>query len=291
MLLISLRRPVSGTMVSELDNGLTSGQVRLQAPLNDIFLGPGLESLWQITLPSGYTPVITNGVLDVQERNDAVYETSALESALAFEAGVVLEMRAAINPGSQFVNLGFMSSTTRAGEWAYFSTRGTGDTVFPIIYTSVRGSDLNMVNVPTNISLGEMHDFKIVLSPGLIEFWVDGVAGRHAHGCRHDAAPARPRCTSPPGRPRRCPSTGSGSRPYNASIGTFDVRGKRRRHRRRRLDEPRVDGQRAGGRDRVHRDPQRRDGDPRHHVVDLDGPGRDGHREPARPLPPVSGRP
>ncbi len=166
---------LANTMVSEQDNTATGGQVRLLSPLNDVFGDPVLGPGWQITEPTGgYTPVITDGILDVQERDDTNYQTSAIESGQTFSGNVVLEMRAAIYAGSQFVNIGFTSSTATAGQWAYFSTRGTGNGIFPVIYTSVRDSSMSMVNVPTNVSLGEMHDFRIVWSGSTLEFWVDG---------------------------------------------------------------------------------------------------------------------
>ena len=68
--------------------------------------------MWQITRPSlGYTPVIADGVMDVQERDDEVYDRSALETVATWTTDAACEMRAIINTGSAFVSIGFFNST------------------------------------------------------------------------------------------------------------------------------------------------------------------------------------
>ena len=119
--------------------------------------------------------MITDGILDGQERDDEVYLTSAMQMIATYDAGVACEMRAMIQPGSAFSSLGFFSSTYQLDQWAYFSTRGTGDDPVPVISTSVRGSNSAIIDVPTSITLNEWHDFKVVWLPGSVEFYVDGV--------------------------------------------------------------------------------------------------------------------
>ncbi|RKZ09567.1 hypothetical protein DRQ50_15000, partial [bacterium] len=166
---------LSGLMISEYDNSITGGQMRLQAPQSDLFLVPTLDPMWQITKPSGgFTPVISNGILDGQERDDATYETSAMEMITTYGEGVVCETRAMIQPGSAFSSIGFMSSSSSLNQWAFFSTRGTGDDPVPVIHTSVRGSDSTIDDVPTTVTLDEWHDFKVIWLPGTVEFYVDG---------------------------------------------------------------------------------------------------------------------
>ena len=142
-----------GTTVSEVDNSATGGQVRLAAALADVFFASALDSQWVITQPwGGFEPVIENGILDLQERDDDIYEASAMESQAAFTAGVVYEMRAAIFPGSAFVNLGLISSTAAPDQWIYFSTRGTGDGLVPTIMTSTKTATTGATSVPTTVS-------------------------------------------------------------------------------------------------------------------------------------------
>ena len=165
-----------GTMITETDNGEESGQLRLVAPLNDLFLAPELDPMWLVTLPAaGFTPVIEGGVLDAQERDDSNFELSGLESQAAFSGGATCEMRAMINPGSAYSHLGFFSSTTTLEQWLYFSTRGTGDELVPVINTSVRTGTSGTISVPTSVTLGEWHVFKIVWAADVAEFFVDGV--------------------------------------------------------------------------------------------------------------------
>ncbi len=167
---------LAGAMVAETDNGAAGGQLRLAAPLGDLFLAATLDSLWHITYPtSGFTPVIEDGVLDVQERNDANYQASGLETWATFENGVVCEVRAMFLPGSAFVNLGFTSTTTSVGQWMFFSTRGTGNQQVPVIKTSLRSAAGSSVDVPTSTTFGEWHVFRIVWVGSTVTYYVDDV--------------------------------------------------------------------------------------------------------------------
>ncbi len=166
----------SGTGIGEGDAQSASGHLRLLPALNDLFLAPDLSAIWHATRPSGgFDPIITDGVLDVQERDDDVYAGSAIESWTGFDPEVVLDTRTAIYPGSAFVNVGLMDETASPSQWAYFSTRGSGDGPIPTLYTSVRGADGQMENIPTTVTLGQWHDFKIVWAGDTVEFHVDGV--------------------------------------------------------------------------------------------------------------------
>ncbi len=164
----------TGVTVSETDFGPANGQLRLDSPLDDIFLAPPLAAQWRITRPtSGFVPVIANGTLDVQERNNTVYDLSSIESNATFAAGAVFEARAKITPGSQFVYLGFTSSTTATGQWAYFGTRGSGNTQVPVIKTSARGVVGGTVDVPTSATIGEWHVYRVVWTPTTVAFYID----------------------------------------------------------------------------------------------------------------------
>ncbi|RKZ18947.1 hypothetical protein DRQ50_03070, partial [bacterium] len=166
----------TGTMVSEADSSATAGAVRLLAPVSDLFLEPDLSPIWQISRPAGgYAPVIQNGIMDVQERDDEIYEMSAIQTIATFNAGVIFEGRAKFMPGSAFVSIGFFDDTANPDQWAYFSTRGSGDTAFPVIYTSVRDDSGIMVNQPTIVTMEEWHDFKIVWQADSLDFYVDDV--------------------------------------------------------------------------------------------------------------------
>ena len=101
-----------GTTVSKTDNGASGGQVRFASSFEDMFLASMLHSQWIITRPLGsYTPVIEDGLLDLQERDDDNFELSSMESQATYEAGIVCEMRAAFYPGSAIVHLGLFDST------------------------------------------------------------------------------------------------------------------------------------------------------------------------------------
>ncbi len=164
-----------GTAVGELDSGAAAGRLHLAAPLADLFLASSLDPLWHVTRPAGgFAPVLAGGILDVQERDDDTYATSALESWATHGAGVVCEVRALVQPGSAFVNLGFTSSTAANDQWAYFSTRGTGNGPVPILKTSVRGATGGTVDVPIAATFGAWHVFRIEWSAGAVAFYVDG---------------------------------------------------------------------------------------------------------------------
>ena len=164
-----------GTAVSEADHAPTAGQVRLQAEFEDLFRAPTLGPLWQVTRPlSGHALTITDGVLDVQEHVGPTPDTSALETVATFAPGAIAELRVLINPGSAFSSVGFVSDSRTPSQWAYFSTRGSGDGQVPVIYTSVRDSSGQTVNLPTNIALGQWHDLRIEWLPDGVAFHADG---------------------------------------------------------------------------------------------------------------------
>ncbi|HOX26089.1 MAG TPA: Ig-like domain-containing protein [Candidatus Krumholzibacteria bacterium] len=164
-----------GAGVSEVDSTATGGQLRLAARFSDLFLAPTLDPQWHVTRPSaGFAPLIAGGILDVQERDDDTYLTSALETWATWDAGVVCEVRAMVLPGSAFVNLGFTSSTSETGQWAFFSTRGTGNQQVPVIKASVRAEAGGTVDVPTSATFGEWHVFRIEWMPSRLSFFVDG---------------------------------------------------------------------------------------------------------------------
>jgi hypothetical protein len=168
---------LTGTMVTEVDNGANSGQFRLAAPLNDLFLSPTLGSQWVTTQPAGgYTPSIVDGVLDVQEQDSGTFPTSALHTVAQYSAGVTLEFRAFFETGSAFTTGGLVNNSAVPTQWIWFTTANTGGSAgSAILYASVRTS-AGSTNIETSVTFGEWHEFKIVWTPGAAEFWVDGVS-------------------------------------------------------------------------------------------------------------------
>ena len=164
----------SGVAVSEADSSAGGGQLRLQAEASDLFLSPTLDSAWVVTR-GGSQPVISNGVLEGQIYAAGTPVTSAMEMTTTYGDGTACETRALIQPGSNFSSIGFFSSTGTSVQWAYFSTFGTGDDPVPVIHTVVRDSSGAIVGVPTAITLDQWHDLRVVLLPGAVEFWADGV--------------------------------------------------------------------------------------------------------------------
>ena len=193
---------LSGVMVAETDNSAGGGQLRLQAEASDLFLSPTLDSAWVVTR-GGSQPVISNGVLEGQIYAAGTPVTSAMEMTTTYGDGTACETRALIQPGSNFSSIGFFSSTGTSVQWAYFSTFGTGDDPVPVIHTVVRDTSGAIVGVPTAVTLDQWHDLRVVLLPGAVEFWADGVL----IDTRNDVGltlPQRFGSTSPAARAPRC---------------------------------------------------------------------------------------
>ncbi|MBE0566155.1 MAG: family 16 glycosylhydrolase, partial [Krumholzibacteria bacterium] len=163
---------LDGVMASESDSSAAGGQLRLQATASELFLEPVLGPDWEVT--RGPVPTVAGGVLDGQTYTAGLPVASAAELTASYGAGVACEVRALLQPGSNFSSVGFFSGTATTEQWAYFSTFGTGTDSVPVIHTSVRGAGGSIVGVPTTVTLDEWHDFRIVWQPGVLEFYVDG---------------------------------------------------------------------------------------------------------------------
>ncbi|MBE0567790.1 MAG: Ig-like domain-containing protein, partial [Krumholzibacteria bacterium] len=163
-----------GVMVAERDNGLNSGQLRLQAAVSDLFPGPDPDPQWVITRSLG--PSITDGVMDAQGYSSGLPVTSSGHIETAVGGNVTCEMRTQFRAGSNFASMGLQSDSAEPEQATYFSTFGTGDDPVTMIHTVVRDtSGYTAVGVPTAVTLDEWHDFRIVHLPGAVEFYVDGV--------------------------------------------------------------------------------------------------------------------
>ena len=167
---------LTGAVVAEADTAAASGQLRLAPLLSDRFDQATLDPQWVTTRPAGYVPVIEDGLLDVQERDDSEYLLSAIESVAEFGPSVVLEARAMFVPGSAFIDVGLDANTNSNSQYAWFSTAGTGGTGGDQkIFARVREFDHTTTAIETSARFNQWHVFKIVWTAGRTDFYVDGV--------------------------------------------------------------------------------------------------------------------
>jgi hypothetical protein len=154
----------AGTVTSTGVTEDAGGEVRLAAPLNDLFDGSSLGGGWvQTPWSGGGTVSVGGGVVTV----DGV----RVSSGTTFGPGSAMEARATF-PAAGFTHLGVGTDLdgTANSDWAIFSTGVTTDTLFA--RTMLNGVD-SAISLGTGF-VGSAHTYRIAWDAAGVQFFIDG---------------------------------------------------------------------------------------------------------------------